>query len=160
MSRILIAGTMLLLFAAVASFLVPARSAPAAMAAIQSTTPDQISVVRGGIATPLDAGEKLAVTRDLDAVARISVVAGARYTRILSLTLADAAGKVDGATVRISAHMRYMDHGAFAIPASEGGDGTYVALLPFAMPGEWELVIECRAGANVGTLILDIDEYE
>jgi hypothetical protein len=54
--------------------------------------------------------------------------------------------------------MRFMDHGAFNTVASSAGDGTYVATLPFVMPGEWEMLI--TFGTAGDRLVVDLDDYE
>jgi len=133
---------------------------------VQATTPivtvaeDSIAVVRGGVASPLVPGERLAVAGDLVATIAVRAVPQTRYARTLVVTLANSAGTVDGGAVQVRGHMRYMDHGAFATRAVADGGGRYVVALPFVMPGEWELVVACGAGVDSGELVIDISVFE
>lgn len=130
-------------------------AAPAAVA-----IPDRIAIVRGGIASSFAPGEELPVVRDVTATIVLRPVPGVRYARSLQVALADGAGPVAGATVRVAAVMRYMEHGDLRAVAVSAGDGTYAVALPFVMPGEWRLVITCEIGAEAGELVVDLDEYE
>jgi len=121
---------------------------------------DRLAVVRGGIASPLAPGERLAVSGEVVATIALHAVPETRYARTLRVTLADGSGAASGGSVSVSAHMRFMDHGSFAARAVAEGDGVYVASLPFAMPGEWEIVITFVVGADRGEIVLDIDEYD
>jgi hypothetical protein len=121
---------------------------------------DRLAVVRGGIASPLVPGERLAVAGDLVATIALRAVPETRYARTLRVTLADGVGPANGGSISVSAHMRFMDHGSFVSRAVAEGDGVYVASLPFAMAGEWEIVIAFEAGADRGEIVLDIDEYD
>jgi hypothetical protein len=120
------------------------------------TTADSIAVVRGGIASQLVPGESVAVAGDVAATIAIRAVPQTRYARTLVVTLADSAGGVDGGVVQVNAHMRFMDHGAFAARAVAESGGRYAVAMPFAMPGEWELVVAFQAGVKSGEVVLDI----
>jgi hypothetical protein len=125
-----------------------------------ATTEDVIAVVRGGIASPLVPGEPLALSGDVVATIAVKVVPQTRYARTLIVTLANAAGAVDGGTIQVNAHMRYMDHGSFAAQAVREGAGRYVVALPFVMPGEWELVVAGRTGIDSGEVVIDLGVFD
>lgn len=135
---------------------------------VHATTPsltttmaeDIIAVVRGGIASPLVPGEPLALSGNVVATIAVKAVPQTRYARTLVVTLANAAGAVDAGTIRVDAHMRYMDHGSFAARAVPEGGGRYVVALPFVMPGEWELVVAGQTGVDSGQVVIDISVFD
>lgn len=127
---------------------------------VTTTTEDIIAVVRGGIASPLVPGEPLAMSGDVVATIAVKVVPQTRHARTLVVTLANAAGAVDGGTIQVNARMRHMDHGSFVARAVREGSGRYVVALPFVMPGEWELVIAGQTGVDSGEVVIDISVFD
>lgn len=121
---------------------------------------DQIELVVAGIATPFVNGSPVSVGKDLMAEFTVKPSDDGRFWRTLDVYLypADApASGVGDAKVKASAHMRYMDHGAFQRSAVPVGDGHYLVELPFPMPGEWEIVLEIGARDTDNTLQIAID---
>lgn len=158
---VVVAVAMLGLAAGVSLAGAAARPVDATTRIVTTTmTEDVIAVVRGGIASPLVPGEPLAVSGDVVATIAVKAVPQTRYARTLVVTLANAAGALDGGTIQVSAHMRYMDHGSFAARAVPEGTGRYVVALPFVMPGEWELVVAGQAGVDLGEVVIDISVFD
>lgn len=122
--------------------------------------PERIALVRGGIPVSFAEGEGIPVGGDLEAVVRFNRLPGIRYLRVLRISLAAASRPAADAVISVSGEMRYMDHGAFRTLAESAGDGSYVASLPFAMPGEWRLVLDVRTATARGEISLDFDEYD
>jgi hypothetical protein len=156
---VIVALVMLGLAAALSLTAGAARPVPATPPTERAAA-DSLAVVRGGIATALVPDEPLAVAGDVVATIAVRTAPQARHARTLVVTLASSAGAVDGGAILVSAHMRYMDHGSFATRAVAEGGGRYVAALPFAMPGEWELVVMCQAGRDSAELVVDVTVFD
>lgn len=117
---------------------------------------EPLSLVVGGIPTMLAPGQAIPLRSDLSASLRL--VRGTGTMRRLEITLARADGTVaNDATVRVAAHMRYMDHGSFDAVAVPDGAGRFVASLPFAMPGEWEARLEIAGAGGPAALTFEVE---
>ncbi len=116
---------------------------------------ETLSLVVGGIPTPLGADQEIPVAGDL--VARATVGRENGTTRRLELQLSGGDGRPREATVLVSGRMRYMDHGSFVAAAIPAEPGRYVTTLPFAMTGEWELRLDISGVAAPGRITLDLD---
>lgn len=126
---------------------------------LRSAVDDRVTLVIAGV--PVDsslAGVSLA--GDIDASVRVDPVAEPRHARELALTLERPSGPVIDANVTVKGDMRFMDHGSFRAVAEPLGDGRYRALLPLAMPGEWQIRIDVTSGGDVGRLNVDLDTFD
>lgn len=128
-------------------------------ASVPSQADDRVTLVIGGV--PVDsslAGVSLA--GDIAASLRVDPVAEPRHARELALTLERPGGPVLDANVIVNGSMRFMDHGSFRAVAAPLGGGRYSALLPLAMPGEWQIEISVTSGRDVGRLSVDLDTFD
>jgi hypothetical protein len=121
---------------------------------------DRIALVVGGVEQTLPDDEAIPVRGTLAAKIRITALPGVAYARALQITVLRGETFVTDATVRASAHMRFMDHGSFQVVAVPSGNGTYVAPLQFAMAGEWALVLAIQTVKENGEIALDIDAFD
>lgn len=154
MIRLVIVGVLALVTIGVIRLSSGATS-PVPASAVAAPAQDQLYVVRGGIPAPLDAKTKLDIAEGLTAAIAVAPVTAGRPARVVTIDLANGAGPVDGATVTLRAHMRYMEHSDLDARAVASSGGSYVAVLPFSMSGEWELVVTCDAGKTSGSVVLD-----
>jgi len=85
-----------------------------------------------------------------------------RYGRNLDLYLyhLDASTSLDPATIQVTGRMRYMEHGTFRQIALPVGEGHYLLLLQFPMPGEWQLELEITATGVQNTIYLDLNLFD
>jgi hypothetical protein len=125
-----------------------------------SARADRIALVIGGIEQGLREDDAIPVSGALEARIRIIPLANVASARVLQVTLTRGAGSVSDATVKASARMRFMDHGSFQVVAVPSGDGSYVAPLEFAMPGEWALTLAIQTPRESGEIILDLDAFD
>ncbi len=126
---------------------------------------DQVDIVVAGIATPLAGSNPIPIGQNILAELTMKPAGdGGRFQRTLDVYLhsegAPASG-IAGATVKATAHMRFMDHGAFQRSAVPIGDGHYLVELPFVMPGEWDVAldVETRSIASTIHVSLNILDY-
>ncbi len=155
-SRILIAATVAILIASATAAVAFGSSGRHEAAPRPLLPAEPLSLVVGGIPTMLAPGQAIPLRSDLSASLRL--VRGTGTMRRLEITLARADGTVaNDATIRVAAHMRYMDHGSFDAVAVPDGTGTFVAALPFAMPGEWEARLEVAGAGAAAALTIDVD---
>ncbi len=120
---------------------------------------DRLALVVAGIATPFENGTAVPVAGDLSAVVTVRPTA-VRFSRDIEVNLVRAGQPVDGASVKASGQMRFMDHGSFKQVAAATGDGRYLVLARFTMPGEWQLDLDVQAGSQHGSILLDLDLFE
>ena len=117
---------------------------------------EPLALVVGGIPTMLATDQAIPLGADLSATLRLVRDTGTTRRLLIALTAADGSFPT-GATVRVAAHMRYMDHGSFDAVAMPDGTGRLVAVLPFAMPGEWEARLDVTGAGAPASLTLDVD---
>lgn len=140
--------------AGIALLVAACGSAPVAVAVTRgpsAPTHDVVALLVGGIEEPLVPGAAVPLAGDL--VAQVTLRPGddGSAAKILDVALTRGGRAVPGATIGAIGHMRYMDHGAFAVAAIPDGDGRYVLALPFAMSGEWEVDLAIATdGTTVG----------
>lgn len=128
---------------------------------VEPGDPDRLQLVVAGIPSPFASGGEVPLAGDL--VAQLTVEPGeVRHSRRLDVRLHRTSGleAVEGATILATGHMRYMDHGTFRQVAQPAGEGHYLLLLPFAMPGEWQLDLEIATPAERATVQLNLDLLE
>ena len=142
----------------------PVESSPGettGSAPVDESTPDDLQLVVAGFASPFSNGSEIPVAGDL--VAQVTVTPGdERYGRDVELYLyhQTSSQPLDDATIQVEASMRYMEHGTFQQSALNLGDGYYILLLPFPMPGEWQLELQIVTLDAPGTIRLDINLFE
>ena len=124
-------------------------------------TVDDLQLVVAGIANPFANGGETPVAGDV--MAQLTFTPGdERYGRNLDLHLYQLGNStpIDDATVQVTGRMRYMEHGTFRQIALPVGEGHYLLLLQFPMPGEWELELEITAAGAQNTIYLDLNLLE
>jgi len=155
-SRILVAAVVAVLIAAATAAIALGTSSRHETAPRPVLPAEPLSLVVGGIPTMLAPDQAVPLGADLSASLRFVRETGT--TRRLEITLARADGPVaTDATIRVAAHMRYMDHGSFVVVAVPDGAGRFVAALPFAMPGEWEARLDVTGAGAPASLTIDVD---
>ncbi len=125
----------------------------------EALTGDRLALVSAGLERPFENGSALPVAGDLSASVKVRPAAG-RYARDVEVDLVRDGKPVDAASVTANGQMRFMDHGSFKQAAAPLGDGRYVVLARFAMPGEWRLKLDVDAGGEHGSINLDMDLFE
>lgn len=110
---------------------------------------DQVDIVVAGIATPLADSNPIPIGKNIMVELTMKPAEdGGRFQRTLDVYLFPAGAPASGITdarVKATAHMRFMDHGAFQKSAMPVGDGHYLLELPFVMPGEWDVHVDVAA---------------
>lgn len=123
---------------------------------------DTLALVTTGIASPFTNGGETPIAGALTATLTLSP-GPARYSREIDLYLRNQQASpeaVEGATVRLTGRMRYMDHGTFRQVAAPAGGGHYRLPIELPMPGEWDLELQVETPAQRGDLHLNLDLYE
>lgn len=127
----------------------------------KSITPDDLQLVVAGFASPFSNGSEIPVAGDL--LAGLTMTPGdERYSREMVVHLYHQASStpVEDAAIQATASMRFMDHGTFRQIAFNVGQGNYLLLLPFPMPGEWRLDLEIGASDRQDNIRLDVSLFD
>ena len=122
---------------------------------------DDLQLVVAGVASPFANGGEVPVAGDV--MAQLTFTPGdERYGRNLDLYLyhLDTSTSLDPATIQVTGRMRYMEHGTFRQIALPVGEGHYLLLLQFPMPGEWQLELEITATGVQNTIYLDLNLFD
>ncbi len=132
-----------------------------ASTSLQNDASDNLRLVVGGIPRTFANGDQVPLSGDV--VAKINVERGdERYSRRVDLYLYHQSSSLpaDDVTVQIKGEMLYMEHGTFRVVPLQSDGGHYILLLPFIMPGEWQVDLQINVSGRQTEVQLLFDLFE